>query len=74
MANSATNPLINEHHDTTTVSAALNFISKVLNQVDPDDVVPHSFSECWGLSLLLSTCASALEAMNNPDFGKGESA
>jgi hypothetical protein len=59
------NPLIDERPcGMNTVAAALRFIAKAFIQADADDGIPLDYTECWGVSCLLQTCAVALEVMD----------
>jgi len=64
-------PLVCVSGDTTPVSAALGFLATALRSTDPGDDLALSYSDCYGLSILLDTCASALDAMNRPDWTEG---
>jgi hypothetical protein len=57
------NPLLNdeEYADPYPALAVLGFLSKTLCNLDAQDDIPFTFSESYGLSLIIQTCVIAIE-------------
>jgi hypothetical protein len=59
------NPLISlSVGDTAIVTAALRFLAAAFTYVDTEEGIKLDYTEAWGLSSLLQTCAAALKVMN----------
>jgi hypothetical protein len=66
------NPLILKHGDTSNVIAALEFLADIFVRNNRDEQITLSSDSCFGLIILLQTCAAALNMMGNNNRDENE--